>query len=83
MMMFRTKDKTVNAVLLSAAGFITVTMLAATRRIWVPFIYEYIYPRRDPCKELDAGLFRHPDCPGGNEDFMTRIIQLLLTNATP
>ena len=30
-----------------------------TRRIWVPFIYEYIYPRRDPCKELDAGLFRH------------------------
>jgi hypothetical protein len=81
--MFKTKEKTTSTILMTAVGVITVTMLTATRRIWVPFIYEYIYPRRDPCQELDAGLFRHPDCPGGNEDFLTRIIQVLLSRPTP
>ena len=81
--MFKTKEKTTSTILMTAAGVITVTMLTATRRIWVPFIYEYIYPRRDPCQELDAGLFRHPDCPGDSTDLVTLIVQQLLRQTTP
>ena len=61
---------------------VSVSMVVATRRIWSSFIYQHIYPRRDRC-ELDASLFRHPDCPGGNEDFLTSIIQILISRPTP
>ena len=80
--MFLIKDKTVNNILLKVVFMVSVSMVVATRRIWSSFIYQHIYPRRDRC-ELDASLFRHPDCPGGNEDFLTRIIQILLSQTTP
>jgi len=80
--MFLIKDKTVNNILLKVVFMVSVSMVLATRRIWSSFIYQHIYPRRDRC-ELDASLFRHPDCPGGNEDFLTRIIQILLSQTTP
>ena len=80
--MFLIKDKTVNNILLKVVFMVSVSMVVATRRIWSSFIYQHIYPRRDRC-ELDASLFRHPDCPGGNEDFLTRIIQILLSQPTP
>lgn len=80
--MFLIKDKTVNTILLSVVSIVSITMVIATRRIWSSFIYQHIYPRRDRC-ELDASLFRHPDCPGGTEDFLTSIIQILLSQPTP
>ena len=80
--MFLIKDKSVNTILLSVDSIVSITMVIATRRIWSSFIYQHIYPRRDRC-ELDASLFRHPDCPGGTEDFLTSIIQLLLSQPTP
>jgi len=80
--MFLIKNKTVNNILLKVVFMVSVSMVLATRRIWSSFIYQHIYPRRDRC-ELDASLFRHPDCPGGNEDFLTRIIQILLSQTTP
>ena len=80
--MFRIKGKTVNTILLSVVSIVSVSMVIATRRIWSSFIYQHIYPRRDRC-ELDASLFRHPDCPGGNEDFLTSIIQILISRPTP
>ena len=80
--MFLIKNKTVNNILLKVVFMVSVSMVVATRRIWSSFIYQHIYPRRDRC-ELDASLFRHPDCPGGNEDFLTRIIQILLSQTTP
>ena len=80
--MFLIKDKSVNTILLSVVSIVSITMVIATRRIWSSFIYQHIYPRRDRC-ELDASLFRHPDCLGGTEDFLTSIIQLLLSQPTP
>ena len=80
--MFRSKDKTLKTILVSVVGIVTISMVIATRRIWSSFIYEYIYPRRDRC-ELDASLFRHPDCPGDREDFLTSMIQLILARPTP
>ena len=80
--MFRSKDKTLKTILFSVVGTVTFGMVIATRRIWSSFIYENIYPRRDRC-ELDASLFRHPDCPGDTADFLTSIIQLILARPTP
>ncbi len=80
--MFRSKDKTLKTILFSVFGTVTFAMVIATRRIWSSFIYENIYPRRDRC-ELDASLFRHPDCPGDTADFLTSIIQLILARPTP
>ncbi len=83
-MLFRKKDreKTVTTILISVASIVSIGMTVATRRIWAPFIYKYIYPRRNPC-ELDAGVFRHPDCPGDSPDLVTLIVQQLLRQTTP
>jgi hypothetical protein len=80
--MFRGKDKTLKNILVSASGIVIISTVIATRRIWSSFIYQHIYPRRDRC-ELDASLFRHPDCPGDSADFLTSIIQLILARPTP
>ena len=80
--MFRSKDKTLKNIFVSVVGIVIVSTVIATRRIWSSFIYQYIYPRRDRC-ELDASLFRDPDCPGDNADFLTSIIQLILARPTP